>query len=188
MKGDLMPQERPGRGLALVGYRGTGKSTVGRLLALKMNRRFVDVDLEIEARSGQSIAAIFAQSGELGFRDWEERTTAELCDQYPEAVVATGGGSIMREPNRRRIRAFGHIVWLTANALELARRLEADERGQEGRPALTSRGVIDEITHVLRERTPIYAGLADLVIETGGKCPEDVAIAILERVASWRSA
>jgi shikimate kinase len=187
MKGELMPRPRPGRGLALVGYRGTGKSTVGRLLAGTLNRKFVDVDVEIEARSGRSIAAIFARSGELVFRDWEERTMAELFEQYPEAVVATGGGSVMREGNRSRIRAFGHVVWLMADADLLARRLLADERGQESRPALTSRGMIEEIADVLRERAPIYEGLADLVVETGGKSPEQVAVAILESVASWSS-
>ncbi len=173
-----MPGERRGRGLALVGYRGTGKSTVGRLLAGMMNRRFVDADLEIERRSGRSITAMFAETGEAAFRDWEERTLADLFELYPEAVVATGGGSVMRENNRARMRAFGPVVWLTAEPDELGRRLTADERGEEARPALTSRGVIAEIAHVLRERAPIYEALADVVIETGGRSPEEVASAI----------
>ena len=88
-----MQPPRPGSGLALVGYRGTGKSTVGRLLAGTMKRKFLDVDLEIEARAGRSIAAIFCESGEPAFREWEERTMAVLFEQYPEAVVATGGGA-----------------------------------------------------------------------------------------------
>jgi shikimate kinase len=187
MKGDLMRPERRGQGLALVGYRGTGKTTVGQLLARAMNRRFVDVDVEIEQRSGRSIAAMFAEMGEVVFRDWEECTLAAVFEQYTEAVVATGGGSVMREKNRSGMRAFGQIIWLTADANELARRLQADEREQTVRPALTSSGVIEEIAHVLRERTPIYAGLADLVIETGGRSPDEVALAILPGVASWRS-
>jgi shikimate kinase len=188
MKDDPMPPEQRGRGLTLVGYRGTGKTTVGRLLARTMNRRFVDIDLEIEERSGRSIAAMFAELGEAAFRDWEERTLADVFEQYPEAVVATGGGSVMREHNRRRMRAFGQIVWLTADADELARRLRADECGQSIRPALTSMGVIEEIEHVLRERTPIYAGLADLIIDTGDRSPEEVASAVLPGVASRSSA
>ena len=88
----MPPPRAAGRGLVLVGYRGTGKSTVGRLLAAAMNRTFVDMDVEIEAHSGQTIAAIFAQSGEPGFRDWEERTLAQLLDRNPTAVVATGAG------------------------------------------------------------------------------------------------
>jgi shikimate kinase len=187
MKGDLMPPLGPGRGVALVGYRGTGKSTVGRLLAGAMNRMFVDVDVEIEARSGRSIAAIFAHSGEPVFRDWEERTMALLLERNPTAVVATGGGSVLREENRRRIREFGDVVWLTADPGELGRRLKADARGQEGRPALTKAGLIEEIAHVLRERTPIYEALADVVIETDGKSPEEVAASILECLLSRSS-
>jgi shikimate kinase len=183
----MPPPRAAGRGLALVGYRGTGKSAVGRLLGAAMNRTFVDVDVEIEAHSGQTIAAIFAQSGEPGFRDWEERTIAQVFDRNPTAVVATGGGSVLREENCRRIREFGQVVWLTAGPDELASRLESDERGREGRPALTSAGVIQEIAHVLRERTPIYKRLADLVIETGGKSPDQVAAAVLEGFASWSS-
>ena len=179
-----MPPPRRGRGVALVGYRGTGKSTVGRLLAGQMNRQFVDVDLEIEARSGRSIEAIFAESGEPAFRDWEERTLAEVLAQFPDAVVATGGGSVLRQRNRDRIREFGYIVWLTASPGVLARRLGADARSGLARPALTPVGPIEEIAQVLRARMPIYEGLADLVIETGGKNPEEVASAIFERFTS----
>jgi shikimate kinase len=170
--------------VALVGYRGTGKSTVGRLLAGHMNRKFVDVDLQIEARSGRSIDAIFAEFGEPIFRDWEERALAELLEQFPEAVVATGGGSVLREQNRHRLREFGDIVWLTAVPDELARRLVADERSPRFRPALTAAGAIEEIAQVLFARMPIYEALADFVVETGGKGPEEVATAILERLAS----
>jgi shikimate kinase len=179
-----MPPPGLGRGVALVGYRGTGKSTVGRLLAALMNREFADVDLEIEMRSGRSIAAIFAESGEPVFRDWEERVLAELLERHPEAVVATGGGSVLREQNRGRMREFGHIVWLTAAPDELARRLGADECSGLARPALSAAGAIEEIAEVLRARMPIYEGLADYVIETGDKRPEEVAAAILERFAS----
>jgi shikimate kinase len=179
-----MPPPRPGRGVALVGYRGTGKSTVGRLLAGQMNREFIDVDLQIEARSGRSIDTIFAELGEPIFRDWEERTLTELLEQYPEAVVATGGGSVLREQNRHKLRDFGDIVWLTALPEELARRLVADERSWRGRPALTPAGAIEEITQVLSARMPIYEALADFVVETGGKSPDEVAAAILERLSS----
>jgi shikimate kinase len=179
-----MPPPRPGRGVALVGYRGTGKSTVGRLLAGQMNREFVDIDLQIEARSGRSIDAIFAELGEPTFRDWEERTLAEILRQFPGTVVATGGGSVLREQNRRRLREFGDIVWLTAHPDELTRRLLADERSRRGRPALTPAGPIEEIAQVLGARMPIYEALADFVCETDDKKPEDVVTAILKHLAS----
>ena len=107
-----------------------------------------------------------------------------FSSSFPTAVVATGGGSVLREQNRQRLREFGDIVWLTARPDELARRLVADERSGLGRPALTPAGAIEEIAQVLRARTPIYKALADFVVETGGKSPEEVATAILEHLAS----
>ena len=139
------------------------------------------MDKELEARVGRSVPAIFAEEGEPFFRDWEERTLAELLNSYPTAIVATGGGAVLRETNRRRLREFGFVVWLTADAAELARRLESDPRGFDQRPALTSAGTIVEIAQVLEVRTPLYEEVADAVIETGRKNPDEVAAAILER-------
>jgi shikimate kinase len=185
MTHDLAPtfSRSKGRGLALVGYRGTGKSTVGRILAERATRTFLDMDLELQARVGRSVAAIFADEGEPFFRDWEERTLAELLSGYPTAIVATGGGAVLRAMNRRRLREFGFVVWLTADAAELARRLGSDPRGYDQRPALTSAGTIVEIGQVLEVRTPLYEEVADTVIETEGKKPDEVAAAILEHWA-----
>jgi shikimate kinase len=173
---------RPDRGLALVGYRGTGKSTVGRIVASLSGRTFLDADLELEERAGRSVASIFSEDGEPAFRDWEERTLTELIEQFPTAVIATGGGVVLREQNRQRLRDFGVIVWLTAGPAELANRLSADPRGLPARPALTATGTIVEIARVLEIRTPIYQAMADTVIDTGGKTPDEIAAAIL---ASW---
>lgn len=180
MNGESMSEAPPGRGLVLIGYRGTGKSTVGRILAERSGRRLLDADREIEARSGRSIRSIFAESGEPAFRDWEERTLAELTAEHPGAILATGGGAVLREANRRRLRDFGYIAWLTADPAELARRLEADRPGLADRPALTAAGTLDEIARVLAARAPLYAGLADVVIPTDERDPRQVAEAILE--------
>jgi shikimate kinase len=174
---------RRGPGLVLIGYRGTGKSTVGRVLAGRLGRTFLDSDLEIEARANRSVREIFAERGEPAFRDWEERTLAELTVGSPAAVLATGGGAILREANRSRLRDFGFVAWLTAHPSVLARRLEADRRGLAGRPALTPAGTLDEIVRVLRVRTPLYTELADAVIETGEKTPDQVVDSILELLA-----
>jgi shikimate kinase len=184
MTRDPVPQLIPDRGLALVGYRGTGKSTVGRILSERLGRPFLDADLEVEARAGRSISRIFADWGEPVFRDWEERTLGELTEKFPTAVIATGGGAVLREANRRRIRKFGYVVWLTAGPAEVARRLAADQRGLMERPALTAAGTIAEIGELLSARTPLYRGLADTEIETGEKTPEEVATAI---VTCWAS-
>ena len=183
MTPERTPSSSRGPGLALIGYRGTGKSTVGRILANRLNRTFRDCDPEIEARAGRPIRAIFAESGELAFRDWEERTLAELTSGNPAIVLATGGGAVLREINRHRLRAFGFVVWLTAQPSELARRLRADPRGLAERPALTPVGTLEEIVQVLEARAPLYLELADAVVETGEKSPDEVADAILE---SWK--
>ena len=129
MTNHLASHHRPARGagLALIGYRGTGKSTVGRILADRLDRPFLDADLEIEARAGRSIASIFAEWGEPAFRDWEERTLVELTATYPDAILATGGGAVLRASNRELLARFGFVVWLRAEPAELARRLEADQ-------------------------------------------------------------
>jgi shikimate kinase len=173
---DLPPR---GRGLALVGYRGTGKTTVGQILADRLNRRFLDADLEIEARSGRTIASIFAESGEPAFRDWEARTLQELVGNHPEAILATGGGIVLRPSNRSLLIAHGIIVWLKADPAELARRLHEDFLAGRERPALTAAGSIAEISRVLNDRVPLYREVADAEVETAGRSPEEVVETIL---------
>ena len=171
-----------GRGLVLIGGRGTGKSTVGRLVAGLAGRPFVDSDREIEGRSGRSIRAIFEESGEPAFRDWEQKILARLAAEMPGAVLATGGGAVLREANREVLRGFGLVVWLTADPAEMGRRLQTDRSGLAGRPALTPAGTLDELLAVLAARGPLYAGLADVTIATDGLAPTEVAEALL---AHW---
>jgi shikimate kinase len=172
--------DRNHRGLVLIGYRGSGKSTVGRIVAERAKRTFVDTDLEIQERSGRSIACIFAEEGEASFRDREERTFARLASARPRAVIATGGGIVLREANRRRIREFGFVAWLRAHPEELARRLEADPQGLATRPPLTRDGTIAEIIQVLAARTPFYQELADAIVDTENKGPELVASLVID--------
>jgi shikimate kinase len=181
MTGNPQLSSQNARGLVLIGYRGSGKTTIGKVIAERLGRPFWDTDLEIEARSGRSIAAIFAGEGEPSFRDWEERMIAELVGDYPAAVLATGGGAVLREVNRRRIREFGFVAWLQARPEELARRLEADPRSAASRPSLTGERIIDEIVKVLAERSPLYHDMADAIVETEGKSPDRVASTLIER-------
>ncbi len=175
----------PQLGLALVGYRGTGKSTVGRLLAERIGRPFADADRVLEARLGRPIAEFFAQNGEAAFRDEEEATLRDLLARDPGAVVATGGGVILRESNRLALRRFGFVAWLKADPATLAARLRLDPAD---RPALTSLGLIDEIASVLQARTPLYQEVAHAVVETDGRSPEQVADEIREQWSCWCSA
>src|SRR5262245_34728391 len=96
----------PRQGLALIGLRGTGQSTVGRILADRLGRPFADADVELEAAAGLSIPSIFEEFGEPCFRDWEERVLGELTAR-PGLILATGGGVVLRASNRQRLREFG---------------------------------------------------------------------------------
>jgi shikimate kinase len=164
--------------LALVGYRGTGKSTVGRLLAGRLGLAFLDADAALEARHGRSVREVFDALGEPVFRDWEEQTLAALTAE-PGRVVATGGGVVLREPNRKRLRDFGLVVWLTAPAPVLADRLAADPDAVGTRPALTPAGTLVEINEVLAAREPLYRSVADVEVSTEGRTPAEVSDAVL---------
>jgi shikimate kinase len=172
------PQNR--QGLALVGSRGTGKSTVGRILADRLVRTFLDADVELEERLGRSIASIFAEDGEAVFRNCEEQLLSELTSAHPGAILATGGGVVLRETNREALRSFGYVVWLWADPAVVAARLQADRRGLEQRPALTPAGTLAEVAAVLESRTPLYRAVAHAVVDTSTRTPVNVVEAILE--------
>jgi len=164
--------------LVLVGYRGTGKSTVGRILAGRLGLPFADADVELEAIVGRPIPAIFAEQGEAAFRDWEQRVLRDLSAR-PVMIVATGGGVVLRERNRSLMKSFGFVAWLTAEPGVLAGRLRSDPIGMANRPALTADGTLGEIARVLEERTPLYRAVADAIVDTSLRTPAQAAEAIL---------
>src|SRR5262249_25682645 len=139
----------------LIGLRGTGKTTVARLLAERLSWPWFDADEEIEARAGKSIAGIFADDGEEAFRDWESRVVAELAAR-DGAGLAWGGGAVLRPENRAAIERQGRIVWLTASPQTLASRVEADRATAASRPNLTAAGGITEIIATRDARREIY--------------------------------
>ncbi len=168
--------------LVLIGYRGTGKSQVARLLAERTGWPWLDTDDQIETLAGKSIAQIFSQEGEEAFRDWEARVVADLATRR-HFVLALGGGAVMRTENREAIATQGRVVWLTASPETIWRRIRTDAATAGRRPNLTAAGGISEIVATLRAREPIYRQSAHLVIDTEAKTPADVADAIL---AKWK--
>ena len=175
--GPILPAEE---GLALVGYRATGKTTVGRLLADRLHRPFLDADSRIERETGASIRAIFELRGEDAFRILEEACLADLTATHPGAVIATGGGAILRESNRLRLKEYGRVIWLDAPPEILVDRLRRDANQ---RPALTPAGTLAEVSRVLKAREPLYRELADLVIDASGTA-ESVAEAVLKGLSA----
>jgi shikimate kinase len=168
--------------LFLIGLRGTGKSTVARLVAKQLQWQAVDADQLLEERAGRSIRQIFADDGETTFRDLESSLLAELCTGRRQ-VIATGGGVVLREPNRRSMRAAGRAIWLTADVDTLWQRLQADTATAERRPALTDRSGRDEIDELARARAPLYRECADWTIDTTGLTPVDIAARIVALVS-----
>ena len=169
------------RSIYLIGYRGTGKSTVARCLADRFGCEPVDSDELAERRGYRTIAEIFAEEGEQAFRQLEQQVVGELA-AGPARVVALGGGAVLREANREAI-AQGHIVWLTATPETLAERLKRDELAGARRPSLTSDGLLQEIAKVLADRTPLYKACATLVVDTEHRTPQQVADEVYAKVA-----
>ena len=170
--------------LFLTGPRGSGKSTVARLLADELGWDWLDADEVLETRCGQSIRSLFAAEGEAGFRDREAAVLAELC-RLQRHVVATGGGVVLRESNRELLRASGCVVWLTADVETLWQRLCEDNTTVERRPNLI-RGGREEIAEIMRIREPLYRICADFIIETAGRSPAEIAAEVLRWTSEGR--
>ena len=151
--------------IVLIGYRGTGKSTAGRLLAARMGRELVSTDAEIVKRAQRTIPEIVAQEGWEYFRDLESDICRELASR-DQLVVDTGGGAILRAQNVEALKKNGILFWLTASVETIVKRIGGDNQ----RPSLTgTKSFVDEIHDVLRERTPKYQEAADHIITTDGR-------------------
>jgi len=144
-------------GVVLLGYRGSGKTSVGRALAERLWSSFVDTDELIVKSAGRSICEIFESAGESGFRELETRALREALAS-PNDVVAIGGGAVLRAENRAMLKADARKrVYLRCDPEELLRRIESDAGTADNRPALTSLGGgIEEVKRLLAEREPLY--------------------------------
>ncbi len=150
------------KNIILVGLMGAGKSTIGRNLAKQLGKEFYDSDRVIEERTGVDIATIFEIEGEQGFRDREEQVIKELC-KMENIVLATGGGSILRESNRKNMKKYGYVIYLCTTAELLYSRIRYDK----SRPLMQTKSPVDTLKNLLKEREPFYMEVADTVITTG---------------------
>lgn len=167
--------------LFLTGYRGCGKTEVGRQLGAMLQREWVDMDAVLAGRLGSSIADHVARSGWPSFRLAERLLLRELCGR-DGLVVSTGGGVAADRRNAAEMRRSGLVVWLRADPATLAARVAADAGASGQRPALRSGAdPLDEIRTVLESRTPAYAQAADLSIDTDQLSVDEIC----GRIAAW---
>ena len=161
----------------LVGPMGSGKTTVGRALARRIGYRFIDSDREIEERCGVDIPTIFEYEGETGFRDREARMIDELT-QLDGVVLATGGGAILRSENQHCLSTRGHVVLLSVDIAEQIRRVGRDPH----RPLLNTPDPEARLRHLMEERAPIYASVADIEMRTDARRMQHVVARIIRHL------
>lgn len=160
--------------IVLMGAPGAGKTTVGKRMARKLGKTFVDVDRRIEEVVGKPVAEIFADEGEAHFRSLEQEATLELLDSYD--IVALGGGAVMTPGIQEALRTGGHeVIWLKVSIGQATRRVGMNK----ARPLLLG-NVRGRLIELLRERTPVYESLATQIVETDGRGTSEVADQLAE--------
>ncbi len=161
--------------IVLIGYRGTGKSTVGKRLAARLGRDCLSTDAEIVTRAKRTIPEIVAQEGWEYFRDLESAVCRDLAGR-DQLVLDTGGGAILRPQNVEALKKSGKLFWLTASVETIAKRIGGDNQ----RPSLTgTKSFVEEIQDVLREREPKYRAAADHIIATDGRTIDQLVETLL---------
>lgn len=167
----------------LIGYRGSGKTTVGKHLARRLGWPAIDSDDLIEHAAGATIREIFASEGEAGFRNREAQIVEQLARQASQQprVVSLGGGAILRQSNRIALSSSGTCIWLTASPEKLIERMQADATTGERRPALSQLSNYDEVVAILTAREPLYRATAQKIVNT-----EDTTVeAICDEIVNW---
>ena len=167
--------------IALIGPRGCGKTTVGRILARLLGGEYVDTDELVAQRAGRSIAEVFSAEGEAGFRKRESQAIREVVVK-PPAVISVGGGAVLYQENIDALRAVAILVWLTAPAEVLYQRISTDPATASSRPPLTQQSGIEEVMGLLADRSPLYQRASDFQIETFDREPRIIAEDIVRRI------
>ena len=166
----------------LIGLMGSGKSSVGRRLAKRLDIPLIDLDDYIVTKAGRSIPEIFAEQGEEAFRDMESEALREVLGK--PAVVATGGGVVMREENRELLKAHPPVIWLKASPEFLADRIDGDSN----RPLIAAGETLKKLQALAEVRYPLYEACADYIVPRGEMKKRKVLQSILRFLKGWRSA
>ncbi len=171
----------------LIGYRCTGKTTVGRILAGSLSLRFVDTDDMIVKAIGQSICTLVTERGWDYFRRQEAKIMAKVCADDGQ-VIGTGGGMILNPENTAAMNRNGMVIWLKANPETIVRRMKTDDKARRSRPSLTGKPVSVEAGEVLSQRTHLYRQASDIEVMTDNRSPEMVAREIDRTLVSMKKA
>lgn len=167
--------------LFLIGYRCTGKTSVGRFLAGVLGWRFIDADSELVKEHGMTIREIVARWGWNDFREKERIIIKKLCtlDRY---VVATGGGAVLNDENVEGMKKSGVIVWLKATPVTIKKRILRDKNTEEGRPALTDKGFLEEIEETLLSRNSHYHHAMDFSVDTNHRSIDEIGRTVIKKL------
>lgn len=165
------------KNIVLIGMRGSGKSTIGRLLARRLQREYIETDTRIEERAGKPIRVLVSENGWEAFRRYEKAIVSEAATQY-NCVIATGGGIVLQEENIKSLKKTGYIVWLSAPVDLLLSRIGNDP----DRPFLTDAETMKEdVERTLAARTLLYRNASDTIINQEGKTTDEIIEEILTR-------
>lgn len=167
----------------LVGPMGAGKTTIGLQIARQFGRHFYDSDKEIEKRTGATIPLIFELEGEEGFRKRETQVIKSLAE-LKQAIIATGGGAVLKAENRAILKEHGLIIYLKADLEHLFDRTQKDKN----RPLLQTENPKDRLREILEQRDPLYEGIADIVVKTGDQSIKSVVEHITRLIKAKLSA
>lgn len=168
------------RNILLIGYRATGKSTVGRALAQHTGMTFIDMDDYVVAQAGMTVEQMVRQHGWAYFRELEKQALLTVAAE-PQQVVATGGGAVLHQEIWPQVRQGALVAWLQADVATICRRLAADDLSSSQRPSLTGSDIQQEVEDVLAERQPLYEASCDVSIDTA----QPVAKIVAEIEALW---
>lgn len=181
----MTAQLGPPRRVLLVGMMGSGKTTVGRLLASRLGWRYVDSDEEVEALTGKTVKQLFESGGEQAFRPLESEALAAAVDDDEPAVVSVAGGAVLDPANRALLRKAGTVVWLRASPETLLRRIQASDRvdaeHDDHRPLLVD-DPAGTLVRLERERRPIYGEVADAVVDVDDLDPGEVVERVIQQL------
>ena len=177
------PRQARRPNLVLIGYRATGKTSVGTRLAEVLERPFVDLDQVLVREAGRSVADIVAQDGWDEFRRLEKELVARYRDTRGQ-VLATGGGVILDPDNVAALRKNGILIWLTAEPAAIQARLAQDQPRDANRPSLTGADTVQEVEAVLQERAPLYQAAAQMSVDTTHRSVSQLVKLILAALKS----